>query len=72
MIQINEDTKLAFCTACQTAHVFDGDEDENRKCLNCGEKDSLYFVQELIDIANDYKQLKVDYHNVCDLMYNHD
>lgn len=52
---------IGICTICSTLHLdYDGF-DENRKCIECGEH-SVFSITELLDITNDYKQLKHDFY----------
>jgi hypothetical protein len=55
-----ESNVIGMCTVCQTIHVSDKGFSNGRECENCGEE-SVYSLNEISDIVNDYFVLKADW-----------
>ena len=63
----NEADHVGICTICQTVHVTNSSFLSNRECENCGSK-SVYSINEVSDIVNDYFSLKGEYDDLVESM----
>lgn len=62
-----ESNLIGMCTVCQTVHVSTNGFQHNRECENCGEA-SVYSLNEISDIVNDYFVLKADWDTMMDMV----